>query len=113
MTSTSLGDADRTTVPVRWTDAGWPTPLARAVVRSASGWRGAAGRAQGRSWAPPLTPARRDRRRLVGCAVVLVVVIVLVVLAAYGLGLWSRPGGPPKPAVAPTPAPATGGIKSP
>ena len=62
---------------------------------------------------PPPTPARRDRRRLVGCAVVLVVLIILVVLAAYGLGLWSRPGGPPKPAVAPTPAPATGGIKSP
>ena len=44
---------------------------------------------------------------------VLVVLIILVVLAAYGLGLWSLPGGPPEPAVAPNPAPATGGIKSP
>ena len=57
---------------------------------------------------PSPTPARRDRKRLVGCAAVLV---ALVLLAAYGLGLWSRPGGPPKSAVAPNPAPA-GGIES-
>ena len=62
--------------------------------------------------APSPTPARRDRKRLVGCAVVLVALVILVVLAAYGLGLWSRPGGPPKPAVAPNPAPASGGIES-
>jgi hypothetical protein len=43
----------------------------------------------------------------------LVILVVLVLLAAYGLGLWSRPGGPPKPGVAPNPAPAAGGIKSP
>jgi len=60
---------------------------------------------------PSPTPARRDRKRLVGCAVVIVALVVLVLLAAYGLGLWSRPGGPPKPAVAPNPAPA-GGIES-
>src|SRR3954451_9946855 len=58
MTSASLGAADRTTVPVRWTDAGWPTPLARAVVRSASGWQGPTGRAKGRSW-PPALPRPR------------------------------------------------------
>ena len=57
---------------------------------------------------PPPQPARRDRRRLVGCAVVLIILVILVVLAAYGLGLWSLPGGPPKPPVAPNPAPAGG-----
>src|SRR4051794_3204106 len=60
---------------------------------------------------PSPLPARRDRKRLVGCAVVLVPLVILVVLAAYGLGLWSLPGGPPKPAVAPNPAPA-GGVES-
>jgi hypothetical protein len=61
---------------------------------------------------PSPTPARRDRKRLVGCAVVIAALVVLVVLAAYGLGLWSLPGGPPKPAVAPNPAPASGGAES-
>jgi hypothetical protein len=35
---------------------------------------------------PP--PPRRDRKRLIGCGVVLVILVALVVLAAYGLGLW-------------------------
>jgi hypothetical protein len=60
---------------------------------------------------PQPTPGRRDRKRLAGCAVVIAALVVLVVLAAYGLGLWSLPGGPAKPAVTPNPAPA-GSIES-
>jgi hypothetical protein len=60
---------------------------------------------------PQPTPGWRDRKRLAGCAVVLIALVILVLLAAYGLGLWSRPGGPPKPTVAPNPAPA-GGLES-
>jgi|tagenome__1003787_1003787.scaffolds.fasta_scaffold20513455_3 hypothetical protein len=61
---------------------------------------------------PQPTPGRRDRKRLVGCAVVIAALVVLIVLAAYGLGLWSLPGGPPKPAIPPNPAPASGGLES-
>ena len=50
---------------------------------------------------PPPNPAATpgDRKRLIGCGVVLVVVAVLLVLAAYGLGLWGggevvNPPGP-------------------
>jgi hypothetical protein len=48
---------------------------------------------------PP--PPRRDRKRLVGCGVVLVILVVLIVLATYGLGLW----GSGQPPVAPTRTP--------
>ena len=39
---------------------------------------------------PPPTPAPTlgDRKRLIGCGVVLAVVLIVLVLAAYGLGLW-------------------------